>query len=59
MTIPFPGLDQPQGWVCPKCGRVYAPWVYTCAKCDPSTVTFPATGTPFPPVSPTSGGTHA
>ena len=24
----------PQGWVCPKCGNVYAPNVPTCFKCN-------------------------
>lgn len=22
------------GWVCPKCGRVYAPWVMSCDPCN-------------------------
>jgi hypothetical protein len=22
-----------EGWVCPKCGSVYAPWVDKCEKC--------------------------
>jgi hypothetical protein len=51
MTIPFPGLGAPSGWVCPKCGRVYAPWVYTCGACAPGiTITFP----PSPPSSGTA-----
>lgn len=24
----------PQGWVCPKCGRVYAPFVAECHSCN-------------------------
>ncbi len=24
-----------QGWVCPKCGSVYAPTWYTCTRCKP------------------------
>lgn len=57
MTIPFPGLGTPQGWVCPKCGRVYAPWVYTCAPCgNPPTYSTVTPGWPMPS-SPTSGGT--
>lgn len=24
-----------QGWECPKCGRVYAPWVMQCGHCGP------------------------
>lgn len=23
-----------QGWVCPKCGRVYSPFVHTCSHCN-------------------------
>ena len=23
-----------QGWECPKCGRVYAPWVGQCTMCN-------------------------
>ena len=22
-----------RGWECPKCGRVYAPWMSSCAYC--------------------------
>ena len=22
------------GWVCPKCGKVMAPWAYSCSRCD-------------------------
>ena len=24
-----------QGWECPKCNRVFAPWVYECWHCSP------------------------
>jgi len=50
MTIPLPAFNQPSGWVCPKCGRVYAPWVWTCTLCTPGTNQQPitGTGTPFP-----------
>lgn len=24
------------GWVCPKCGRVMAPWATSCTRCDGS-----------------------
>ncbi len=26
------------GWVCPKCGKVYAPWVSECSQCRGITV---------------------
>ena len=26
-----------KGWECPKCGRVYAPWVSQCSNCVPKT----------------------
>jgi len=32
-----------EGWVCPKCGRVYAPWVEKCQYCGGNTITY----TPF------------
>ena len=22
------------GWICPKCGHVYAPWVHSCKHCN-------------------------
>lgn len=22
------------GWICPKCGRVYAPYVFECTHCN-------------------------
>lgn len=22
-----------EGWICPKCGSVYAPWVTECVRC--------------------------
>lgn len=25
----------PQGWQCPACGSVYAPWVARCTECKP------------------------
>lgn len=34
--------DAPQGWVCPKCGRVNAPWVGTC-PCYLNSVTYTTT----------------
>jgi hypothetical protein len=28
-------MAEQQGWICPKCGRVYAPWVKECEACNP------------------------
>ena len=30
---PYLPLGTPQGWVCPKCGRVYSPMTPTCFHC--------------------------
>lgn len=35
MTIEFKGMTQ-QGWQCPVCKAVYAPWVMTCQNCKQS-----------------------
>lgn len=29
--------NTPQGWECPKCGSVYAPYVAKCGNCNHST----------------------
>ena len=39
-----------EGWICPKCGRVYAPWVAQCDACLPS---LPVVATVNPFFSPT------
>jgi len=31
--------NETKGWICPKCGRVYAPWVDKCQYCGGSTIT--------------------
>lgn len=33
------------GWVCPKCGRVYAPFVAMCAQCPALLTIFSGWGT--------------
>lgn len=40
-----------EGWICPKCGRVYAPSVSVCEECNRSLVKLPPMDTP-PGVSP-------
>ena len=32
--------ENKNGWICPKCGRVYAPWVDKCQYCGCSTITY-------------------
>ena len=36
-----------RGWICPKCGRVYAPWVDKCQYCGSSTITYTSPICPF------------
>lgn len=49
MTIPYP-MTQLSGWVCPKCGRVYAPFVATCHPCNVGvTITYGPTSVGEPP----------
>lgn len=31
-----------QGWECPKCGRVYAPWMPSCSACPGVVITAPS-----------------
>lgn len=33
LPFTYKGTAQ-QGWQCPKCGCIYAPYVYGCAKCN-------------------------
>ena len=30
--------NPPVGWVCPKCGRVHAPFVWDCDYCNNKTI---------------------
>ena len=41
-----PNLSAPQGWVCPKCGRVYSPTTPMCFYCGSEDhITISTTGT--------------
>ncbi len=39
--------DETKGWICPKCGRVYAPWVDKCQYCGNSTITYTPPTCPY------------
>lgn len=32
----------PQAWICPRCNRVWAPWIDGCPKCNDNHTTAPA-----------------
>lgn len=34
---PYNGLFGQQGWICPKCGRVYSPFTPMCLYCQGET----------------------
>ena len=36
--ITIPHKDSPVGWICPKCGRCYAPHVRECSHCNASEI---------------------
>lgn len=36
---PFNGMLGQQGWICPKCGRVFSPSTPMCLYCDKETST--------------------
>ena len=39
--VNIPCLNAQQGWICPKCGRVNAPWIGTCpCFVDKSTIRY-------------------
>ena len=46
--LPHQGVCAQQGWQCPVCGRVYAPWVSQCFYCGEGTpsVTWKASTSP-------------
>ena len=33
---PYNGMFWQQGWICPKCGRVYSPFTQMCLYCKPN-----------------------
>lgn len=33
---PYNGMFEQQGWICPKCGRVYSPFTQMCLYCNPN-----------------------
>ena len=41
-----------EGWVCPTCKVVYAPWVRECSRCGKSTWVFPDIGARPPTMGP-------
>lgn len=36
---PYNGIFGQQGWICPKCGRVYSPYTQMCLYCKPDNIT--------------------
>lgn len=36
---PYNGIFGQQGWICPKCGRVYSPYTQMCLCCKPDNIT--------------------
>ncbi len=41
--------NKTEGWICPKCGRVYAPWIDKCQYCGGSTITYTPSTCPYYP----------
>ena len=37
--VNFNGMFGQQGWICPKCGRVYSPYTQMCLFCKPDNIT--------------------
>lgn len=35
----YNGMFGQQGWICPKCGRVYSPFTQMCLYCKPNNTT--------------------
>lgn len=36
---PYNGIFGQQGWICPKCGRVYSPYTQMCLYYKPDNIT--------------------
>lgn len=36
---PYNGMFGQEGWICPKCGRVYSPFTQMCLYCKPNNTT--------------------
>lgn len=36
---PYNGMFGQQGWICPKCGRVYSPFTQMCLYCKSNNTT--------------------
>ena len=36
---PYNRMFGQQGWICPKCGRVYSPFTQMCLYCKPNNTT--------------------
>ena len=43
------------GWMCPKCGAVYAPWVASCRNCKGKARPFAPDVPRHPPFPPSDG----
>lgn len=62
-SVPFPyypqqpGFQVPtqQGWECPKCGRVYAPFMPACTHCVTPAINASDTNREVPGSNPTEG----
>lgn len=50
----IPSYPINQGWVCPTCGSVYAPWVFSCPSC-PRQILLGNTTSPGPVITSDSG----
>ena len=49
--------NETKGWICPKCGRVYAPWIDKCQYCGQQSITYTNT-CPYSPWWYCNGGIY-